>query len=46
MMVCDTWFLFIGFLSDGWFLVIVAFPVCPGLPTVALWVSWPVLLGV
>ncbi len=35
-----------GFFSAGWFLVlvIVAFHVCPGLPTVALWVSWPVLL--
>ncbi len=32
-----------GFFSS-WFLVIVAFPVCPGLPIVALWVSWPVLL--
>ncbi len=33
-----------GFFSTSWFLVIAAFPVCPGLPTVALWVSWPVLL--
>ncbi len=35
-----------GFFSANWFLVlvIVAFHVCPGLPTVALWVSWPVLL--
>ncbi len=33
-----------GFFSASWFLVIVAFHVCPGLPTVALWVSWPVLL--
>jgi hypothetical protein len=28
------------------FLVIVAFPVCPGSPSVALWISWPVLLSV
>jgi hypothetical protein len=33
-----------AFFSTSWFLVILAFPVCPGLPTVALWVSWPVLL--
>ncbi len=33
-----------GFLSASWFLVVVAFHVCPGLPTVALWVFWPVLL--
>ncbi len=33
-----------AFFSRSWFLVIVAFLVCPGLPTVALWVSWPVLL--
>jgi hypothetical protein len=33
-----------GFFSASWFLVIGAFHVCPGLPTVALWVSWPVLL--
>ncbi len=33
-----------GFFSTSWFLVIVAFPLCPGLPIVALSVSWPVLL--
>jgi hypothetical protein len=33
-----------GFFSASWFLVIVAFPVCPGLPTVALSVSWLVFL--
>jgi hypothetical protein len=32
------------FFSTSWLLVIVAFPLCPGLPTVALWISWPVLL--
>jgi hypothetical protein len=37
-------FLSSGFFSASWFLVIVAFHVCPGLPTVALWVSWPALL--
>jgi hypothetical protein len=31
----------VGFFPTRWFLVIVAFPVCPGWPTVALWVSWP-----
>jgi hypothetical protein len=35
-----------GFFSTRWFLVTVAFPVCPGLPTVTLWASWPVLLSV
>jgi hypothetical protein len=34
-----------SFFSTSWFLVIVTFPVCPGLPSVALWVSWPVLLS-
>jgi hypothetical protein len=37
----------VGFLSDVLVLVVVAFPVCcPGLPSVALWVSWPVLHSV
>jgi hypothetical protein len=29
-----------------WLVVIIAVPVCPGLLTVALWASWPVLLSV
>jgi hypothetical protein len=28
------------------FLVIVALPVCPGLPSVVLWVSWPLSLSI
>ncbi len=35
-----------GFSSTSWFLVIVAFLACPGLPIVAPWVSWPVLLSI